>query len=157
MKDFRTNENVKNYYKKEDQRHPRHQSEFYGYCYCCSMFGHKAARCRNYMKFYNCHNYGHIARRCTTRPHIPIYTKVWRRKTEVQNKNDDEYPILKLMKRIGEERLKNKDTNDDEDPTLEVDEVSEEEKHHSNEILVVKEDKNHGRSSCSKPIIEMIN
>ena len=125
---------------------------FRGYCYSCNNYGHKVSSCQAYgrlnkirrnhepsgplpnypVECYNCHNYGHTARRCTPRPPRPRYTKERRRNTEVQNKDDDE------------------------DPTLEVDEVSKEEKHHSNEILTMKEATEHGRSSCSKPILEWI-
>jgi hypothetical protein len=103
----------------------RSSQMFKGYCYSCNNYGHKVSDCQAYGKHnkirrnhnpcgplpnyliecYNCHNYGHISRRCTTRPPRPRYTKVWRIKSEVQNKNNDE------------------------DPTLEIDGVSKEEKH----------------------------
>ena len=120
-----TTSKKKGYYKQEGQKSPKYKSAFYGYCFCCNNYGHKASDCQAYGKHnkmrrnhnpcgplpnyliecYNCHNYGHISRRCTTRPPRPRYTKVWRRKSEVQNKNNDE------------------------DPTLEIDGVSKEEEH----------------------------
>ena len=74
------------YYKQEGQKSPKYKSAFYGYCFCCNNYGHKASNCQAYGKHNkirrnhnpcgpfpnyliecnNCHNYGHISRRCTT-------------------------------------------------------------------------------------------
>jgi hypothetical protein len=55
---------------------PRYESLFYGHCFICTNFGHKAVDCRAYgrsvqtrntyvaphnIECYKCHNYGHIA------------------------------------------------------------------------------------------------
>lgn len=89
---------------------------FRGYCYSCNNYGHKESdyqaygkhsklrrKCNPYgtlpnylIECYNCHNYGHIARRRTTRSPRPSCTKVWRRKYEVQNKNNYEDSTLEI-------------------------------------------------------------
>lgn len=58
---------------------PKHswksQSYFYGYCFCCNRFGHKASKCRfsqrqssffglYNIRCFNCHKMGHTNRLC---------------------------------------------------------------------------------------------
>jgi hypothetical protein len=79
---------------------PRHENFFYGHCFICTNFGHKAVDCRAYgrniqtsntyeaphnIECYKFHNYGHIAQNCRSmiepsmKENIDVRsTKVWR-------------------------------------------------------------------------------
>jgi hypothetical protein len=69
-------------------------------CWNCNHFGHIVAHCYT-MKFYGCGRYGHKAYNCWNLRRQSIrnashnmtrrVNKIWKRKSEVPNKKDDEY------------------------------------------------------------------
>jgi hypothetical protein len=83
---------------------PRYQNLFYGYCFNCTNFGHKAIDCKAYgrsdtyvdphnIECYKCHNYGHIYRNYrriinpSMKENINIrYMKVWIKKERQEEK-----------------------------------------------------------------------
>jgi cytochrome c-type biogenesis protein CcmH/NrfF len=92
---------------------PRYANLFYGNCFYCTNFGHKASDCRDYksnvqersayvvthnIECYKCHNYGHISSDCRSMINTSMkentnirYKKVWIRKHEEQV-NKDQVP-----------------------------------------------------------------
>jgi hypothetical protein len=104
---------------------PRYENLFYGHCFYCTNFGHKAADCKDYkrnvqadhayvvarnIECYKCHNYGHIASDCRSMIDTSMkentdikYKKVWIRKQEEQVNKDHVPEIARLTLKQDEE------------------------------------------------------